>query len=87
VTDSAGRYLVVALPVAGYRIEARADGFKTQIIERVRVDVARTSVVDFQLEVGSPSEVVNVASDVAGIERSTISVGAVVNERTMQELL
>lgn len=85
-TDSDGRYQVVALPVTEYRIQARAGGFKTRIVERARVDVARIAVVDFQLEIGNPSEVVNVPSDADVIERTTISVGAVINERTIQEL-
>ena len=85
-TDADGRYQVVALPVTEYRIQAQARGFKTQVVERARVGVAQIAVIDFQLEIGNPSEVVNVPPDADGIERTTISVGAVINERTIQEL-
>jgi hypothetical protein len=85
-TDSDGRYRVVALPVTEYRVKAQARGFKTQLTEDVHVDVAEIMVVNFRLEVGSPSELVNVAPDSSGIEHATISVGTVINERTMQEL-
>lgn len=85
-TDSDGRYQVVALPVTEYRIKAQARGFKTQLTEHVHVDVAGIMVVNFRLEVGSPSELVNVPPDSSGIEHATISVGTVINERTMQEL-
>lgn len=86
VTDSEGRYQFAALPLAKYRIEARANGFKTQTVEHVRVDVARISTVDFELEVGNASEILNVTSDDTMIERTSISVGQVINERTTQEL-
>ena len=33
VTDDAGRYQIAALPIGDYRIEVRADRFKTQVIE------------------------------------------------------
>jgi len=86
VSDSDGRYQFVALPVAEYRVEARAKGFKTQIIEHVRVDVARIVETDFRLEVGNASEIVTVTSGAMEIERATISVGQVINDRTVQEL-
>src|SRR5262245_26023673 len=56
VTDDAGRYQVYALPVGEYRLEVRAPGFQTQILDRVRVEVGRRLTQDFQLQVGQPSE-------------------------------
>jgi hypothetical protein len=74
------------LPLAEYHIQARANGFKTQIVEHVRVDVARIAQVDFQLEVGSASEIVNVTAMARCWSESSISVGQIINERTTQEL-
>src|SRR5262245_51808334 len=49
VTDDAGRYQITALPVGDYRLEVRAPGFQTQVLENVRVEVGRRLTQDFQL--------------------------------------
>ncbi len=41
-TDDDGRYQIAALPVGSYRIEVRAPGFQTQIIESSTLEVGRT---------------------------------------------
>ena len=51
-TDQAGRYQVASLPMADYRIDVRAQGFQTQIVEGVRLEVARKTAQNFQLQVG-----------------------------------
>src|SRR5262245_9412771 len=84
-TDSEGNYQVAALPVGTYRIEVRAPGFQTQIVEILSVEVAGSSVQDFQLEVGDISQAVTVTADSQAVERTTISVGHVVNRRMVQE--
>ena len=86
VTDSGGRYQFAALPVAEYRIEVRAKSFKTQIVEPVRVEVGRVIEQSFQLQVGDITQVVNVTSDATLIERASISVGHIIDDRTVQEL-
>jgi hypothetical protein len=85
-TDSDGNYQVAALPVGLYQIEVRVQGFKTQVADSVTLEVAKTVVQNFQLEVGALSEQVLVSSDVPVIETTTTSVGTVINQRTVQEI-
>jgi len=85
-TDSDGNYQVAALPVGLYAIEVRIQGFKTQVADQVTLEVARTIVQNFQMDVGAISEQVQVSSDVPVIETSTTSVGTVINQRTVQEI-
>ena len=85
-TDSDGNYQVAALPVGVYSIEVRVQGFKTQVADQVTLEVARTLVQNFQLEVGALSEQVLVSSEVPVIETTTTSVGTVINQRTVQEI-
>ena len=42
-TDNDGRYQIAGLPVGSYRIEVRAKGFETQVIENLTLDVRRRS--------------------------------------------
>ena len=50
------------------------------------LEVAKTVVQNFQMDVGAISEQVLVSSDVPVIETSTTSVGTVINQRTVQEI-
>ena len=85
-TDSDGNYQFAALPVGVYTIEVKIEGFKTQVADQVTVEVARTVVQNFQMDVGALSEQVLVSSDVPVIETATTSVGTVINQRTVQEI-
>src|SRR5687768_14071890 len=85
-TDTDGNYQLAALPVGVYTIEVKIEGFKTQVADNVTVEVARTVVQNFQLDVGAISEQVQVSSDVPVIETATTSVGTVINQRTVQEI-
>ena len=86
VTDDWGRYQIGALPVGNYRLEIRASGFQTQILETIRVEVARRITQDFRLQVGNVSQEVTVTPAGQLLEIETVSVGHVVSERMVQEL-
>ena len=85
-TDNDGIYQFAALPVGLYTVEVRVQGFKTQLADQVPIEVAKTVVQNFQMEVGALTEQVLVSSDVPVIESATTSVGTVINQRTVQEI-
>jgi Carboxypeptidase regulatory-like domain/TonB dependent receptor len=85
-TDDNGNYQLAALPVGVYSVEVRVQGFKTQVADSVTLEVAKTAVQNFQMDVGAISEQVLVSSDVPVIETATTSVGTVINQRTVQEI-
>ncbi len=85
-TDDSGRYQIVSLPVGDYRIDARAPGFQTQIVETVRLEVGRSITQDFQLKIGDVAEEVVVRSNSNIIELATVSVGHMVDRRTVQDI-
>ena len=85
-TDTDGNYQLPALPVGVYTVEVRVQGFKTQVADQVTLEVAKTAVQNFQMDVGAISEQVLVSSDVPVIETATTSVGTVINQRTVQEI-
>jgi hypothetical protein len=85
-SDSEGNYQLAALPVGLYRVELRAPGFQMQVVDGLRVEVARTVVQDFHLRVGDISQEVTVTSDGNLVERATVSVGHVIDRRMVQEI-
>jgi hypothetical protein len=85
-TDSDGNYQVAALPVGVYRVEVQASGFGPQVASAVTVEVSRIVVQNFQLKIGGVTQEVNVTADAQTIETATITVGQVINQKTVQEI-
>ena len=84
-TDDEGRYQIAALPVGSYRVEVRAPGFQTQIIEDSRIEVGRRVTQNFQLQVGDIAQIVTVPTNHDLIEQSSMAVGQVVDQQLVQE--
>ena len=84
--DSKGNYQVAALPVGVYRVEVQAPGFQTQIVENLIVEVGRAVAQDFQLRVGDISQEMIVTPTANLIDKATVSVGHVVDQRMVQEI-
>ena len=85
-TDSAGFYSVPSLPVGLYRVEVKANGMAPTAAPHVVLSVGTTVVQDFNLKVASSTQVVEVTDTTALVDTSSSNVGAVVGERTVQEI-
>ncbi|HMG36895.1 MAG TPA: carboxypeptidase regulatory-like domain-containing protein [Blastocatellia bacterium] len=86
ITDSKGAYQVAGLPVGVYRVEVRADGFQAQVINDVTLEVSQTAVQNFQLKVGGVAQEVTITGDAPVLETTTVTVGQVINSKTVQEI-
>ncbi len=85
-TDDNGIYQVAALPVGVYRVEVQARGFGTQAASEVTLQVSQTVVQNFQLKVTDVSQEVTVTGASVGVETTTITVGQVIDQKTVQEI-
>src|SRR5262249_3340828 len=85
-TDSEGNYQIADLPVGPYRVEVHALGFQTEVVDNLVVEVGRSVVQNFQLRVGDFAQEVRVTPESQGVERTTTSVGHVVDQRMVQQL-
>jgi len=85
-TDSDGNYQFAGLSVGNYSVQVEMQGFKRQLLNSLTIEVSRTIVKDFALEVGGLENTVNVTADTPVIENATIAVGQVINQRTVQEI-
>ena len=86
LTAPTGLYAVPSLAVGTYRVEVRAPGLQTAVASKIDVSVGSQMKVDFTMKVASTSEVVEVTAAAPAIESSTVTVGSVVNQRTVQEI-
>ena len=84
--DAEGRYYVPALSNGTYTVTVTAQGFRTERIEALDVDVGRTVVRDFRLIVGRATETVLVRAEMPLMDRATSTVGHVVTGETVQQI-
>jgi hypothetical protein len=85
-TDSDGNYQAAALPPGVYNVEAQAQGFGALSVKDLTLEVSRIVVQNFQLKVGNVDSVLTVTADTQNVETSTITVGQVINQKTVQEI-
>jgi len=85
VTSSAGEYVAASLPPGHYALVAHLEGFQDQKLE-IDAGPAQTIAANFRLGVAALAENVTVAGVSPIIETSSVSVGQVMVERTVQEI-
>src|SRR6516162_8387257 len=74
-TDGAGGYVFVQLPVGHFTLRAQATGFKEYVENDILLQVSENRRVDFALQIGSVTEVIEVQAESAQVEtrRGTVS--------------
>jgi outer membrane receptor protein involved in Fe transport len=85
-TTDAGLYSVPSLSPGTYRVEVKAQGMQTKAAGDVVLEVGRTTRQDFTLSVAATSEVIEIHATTPVVEQSPVSIGTVINQRTVQEI-
>src|SRR6266481_4742984 len=86
VTDEAGRYLVLSLPVGEYEIRITKTGFQDAIRGGIHLVVGEEASVDLRLQVKAVESVVNVTSDAPIISTTTRDISGLVGEQQLKDL-
>ncbi len=86
VTDGAGRYQLLALPVGQYEVRAKKDGFAEGIRTEIRLVIGQDATVDLSLRVGKVSEKVLVTGDAPLVSVTTQDISGLVDERQVKDL-
>src|SRR5919198_3397685 len=79
ITTSTGAFLMAALPVGRYRVEAALTGFSTVVQENLVLAVGQSASVTFTLKVAAVQETVTVAGASPLIETKKSDLSGVVN--------
>jgi len=85
-TNSNGSYEFPALPVGTYRVQVRAQGMRSEVLTGLLLHVSQIVAQNVKLEVAQTSEVITVSSEAPVIDAGTMTVGGVINQRTVQEI-
>ncbi len=86
VTDEAGRYKLLALPVGQYELTVAKDGFSKVLRQGVSLVVGQEATVDFALKVGDVRQQVTVTAEAPVVNLTTTDISGVVGETQVKDL-
>src|SRR5260370_40214038 len=85
-TNSSGNYTVKEVPVGAYKLTVEAAGFKTVSNNGVQVNAGTISHVDFKLQIGKASEVIEVTGAAAAVNTEDSKLASTVSSTQIQNL-
>jgi hypothetical protein len=85
-TNSSGVYRVIELTPSTYRVTAEAPGFRTYVLEPLRLSTQQNATLNISLEIGAITEKVEVTATGPLLEASSAALSAVVENKKIIEL-
>src|SRR5713101_2626843 len=86
ITDDAGRYLVLSLPVGEYELRVTKPGFQDAIRSGIHLVVGGEANVDLRLQVGGVKSEITVTGDAPIVSTTTTDVSGLVGEQAIKQL-
>lgn len=86
VSSGTGTYRFVAVSPGIYALRFELGGFQTRINEGVRVDIARTTGLDVQLELSTLEETITVVGESPLLDTKSTVIGATFDESLLEEV-
>lgn len=86
LTSERGDYTIPQIPIGAYSVTATMPGFKTEVRQRIEIQVDQRARIDFVLEVGQVSEKVLVTEEAPLVQVTSASLGSVVDNQKIQQL-
>jgi len=85
-TNSDGKYTVPLLISGIYSVSATATGFKNSVRDNIELRIADHLQVDFNLELGSSADSVQVSAESPLLQTATSTIGTVMDSKRISEL-
>jgi hypothetical protein len=85
-TDATGNYTIPSLPAGAYTIEVTAPALQHQVLRGYVIEVSRNVAQNFRLKPATVEQSVVITGEAPVVDAGTITVGAVVDNRTVQEI-
>ncbi|MGB7231281.1 MAG: carboxypeptidase-like regulatory domain-containing protein, partial [Candidatus Acidiferrum sp.] len=86
VTDDAGRYQVLALPIGEYEIRVSKSGFEEEVRSGLHLAVGQEAAVDLTLHVGEVKQQITVKEEAPIVNATIGDISGLVGERQVKEL-
>src|ERR1044071_621791 len=84
-TGDSGDFAFTLLPPGGYKLEVTANGFKTTVVEDVRISITQTTSLVVHLEAATVTGVVTINADTPLVQQESSQMGRVIEEQTIRQ--
>jgi Carboxypeptidase regulatory-like domain/TonB dependent receptor len=86
ITNDSGDYVFPNLAVGTYTVNFELTGFKKDVQKGISLDVNQVITLNMKMQLGGTQEVVDVTSEAPLVDTTSTQLGAVVNNRSVNEL-
>jgi hypothetical protein len=86
LTNDSGDYTFVEVAPGTYTVQFELTGFKKNVQKNVTVDVNQVVTLNSTLQIGASQETVEVTSEAPQVDTTSTQLGAVINDRSINEL-
>jgi len=86
VSNAAGNYDILSVPVGTYVVKAALSGFKTTTLRPMNLEAKQIARVDLKMEIGALEDTVEVTAQSPVLQTETATVGEVLSGRTLESL-
>ena len=85
-TNTSGIYSAPSLPPAAYSVNVSIPGFRAETRSNLELQVDQVARLDFTLQVGNVTEILDVQAQAPNLETETTTLGTVIENKRIQEL-
>src|SRR5215813_14361857 len=86
MSNSEGFYVIPQLQPGNYQVTVQKDGFRPIRRTELKLEVAQAAELNFTMEVGAVTGVVNITTQAPLLEATTSNLGEVINNRSIESL-
>jgi hypothetical protein len=86
LTDDRGHWALPSMPAALYKVTVSLKGFRTSVIEGVKIDAGVPATVNVKLEIGQVSETVEVAAGADMVQTTNATVSSTLQMQQIADL-
>lgn len=86
VTGDSGDFAFTLLPAGDYKLEVAASGFRTVIVDNLRINVTQTTTLPVRLDAATVSGMVTVNAEPPLVQQESSQVGRTIEEQTIRQL-
>ena len=85
-TNDSGDFAFTLLPAGTYKLEITATGFRTVVVDEVRINVTQTTTLPVRLDAAAVSGMVTIKAEAPLVQQETSQVGRTIEEDTIRQL-
>ena len=85
-TNDSGDFVFTLLPAGVYKLEITASGFRTVVVDEVRINVTQTTTLPVRLDAATVSGMVTITAEAPLVQQETSQVGRTIEEQTIRQL-